>query len=92
MESLRKSKTIQWIVLAEPLEIKKGSDFRIPLIRNSIQPLLVLETKYNRLCLERRNDKRNPEVATQPLFFGKIEDVAYEKSTLLDLSNFSLLR
>ena len=30
--------------------------------------------------------KRNPEVATQPLFFGKIEDVAYEKSTLLDLS------
>ncbi|EFX37843.1 hypothetical protein HMPREF8577_1910 [Streptococcus parasanguinis ATCC 903] len=23
--------------------------------------------------------KRNPEVATQPLFFGKIEDVAYEK-------------
>ena len=29
---------------------------------------------------------RNPEVATQPLFFGKIEDVAYEKSTLFDLS------
>ena len=29
---------------------------------------------------------RNPEVATQPLFFGKIEDVAYEKSTLYHLS------
>ena len=29
---------------------------------------------------------RNPEVATQPLFFGKIGDIAYEKSTLLDLS------
>ena len=26
------------------------------------------------------------EVATQPLFFGKIEDVAYEKSTLYHLS------
>ena len=29
---------------------------------------------------------RNPEVATQPLFFDKIEDVAYEKSTLCHLS------
>ena len=36
--------------------------------------------------LECRMIRRNPEVATQPLFFGKIEDVAYEKSTLLDLS------
>ena len=26
---------------------------------------------------------RNPEVATQPLFFDKIEDVAYEKSTFV---------
>ncbi len=34
--------------------------------------------------------KRNPEVATQPLFFGKIEDVAYEKSTLFIYPNFSL--
>ena len=24
---------------------------------------------------ERRNEKRNPEVATQPLFFGKISEV-----------------
>ena len=31
---------------------------------------------------------RNPEVATQPLFFGKIEGVAYEKSTLYPLSQF----
>ena len=30
--------------------------------------------------------RRNPEVATQPLFFGKIEDVANEKSTLYHLS------
>ena len=30
--------------------------------------------------------RRNPEVATQPLFFDKIEDVAYEKSTLCHLS------
>lgn len=30
--------------------------------------------------------RRNPEVATQPLFFGKIEDVAYEKSALYHLS------
>jgi len=30
--------------------------------------------------------KRNPEVANQPLFFGKIEDVAYEKSALYHLS------
>lgn len=29
---------------------------------------------------------RNPEVATQPLFFDKIEDVAYEKSALYHLS------
>mgnify|MGYP002575573904 CR=1 FL=1 len=28
---------------------------------------------------------RNPEVANQPLFFGKIEDVAYEKSTFVIL-------
>ena len=34
--------------------------------------------------------KRNPEVATQPLFFGKIEDAAYEKSTLYHYPNFSL--
>ena len=38
------------------------------------------------LKLELVSIRRNPEVATQPLFFGKIEDVAYEKSTLLDLS------
>ena len=30
--------------------------------------------------------RRNPEVVAQPLFFGKIEDVAYEKSTLYYLS------
>ena len=34
--------------------------------------------------------KRNPEVATQPLFFGKIEDVAYEKVLCLIYPNFSL--
>ena len=34
--------------------------------------------------------KRNPEVATQPLFFGKIEDVAYEKVLCIIYPNFSL--
>ena len=31
-------------------------------------------------------NKIHAEVATQPLFFGKIEDVAYEKSALYHLS------
>ena len=34
--------------------------------------------------------KRNPEVANQPLFFGKIEDVAYEKVLCIIYPNFSL--
>ena len=34
--------------------------------------------------------RRNPEVATQPLFFGKIEDVAYEKVLCIIYPNFSL--
>ena len=33
---------------------------------------------------------RNPEVATQPLFFDKIEDVAYEKVLCVIYPNFSL--
>lgn len=30
--------------------------------------------------------ERNPEVAAQPLFFGKLEGNAYEESTLFNLS------
>ena len=33
---------------------------------------------------------RNPEVATQPLFFDKIEDVTYEKVLCVIYPNFSL--
>ena len=41
--------------------------------------------------LENQADiRRNPEVATQPLFFGKIEDVAYEKVLCIIYPNFSL--
>ena len=34
--------------------------------------------------------KRNPEVATQPLFFGKIEGDAYEKALCIIYPNFSI--
>ncbi len=34
--------------------------------------------------------RRNPEVVTQPLFFDKIEDVAYEKVLCIIYPNFSL--
>ena len=51
-----------------------------------LNALLVLKQSRIDFVLELVIIRRNPEVAAQPLFFGKLEGDAYEESALFNLS------